>query len=596
MTPFRIMILFVFCLSLTGCRDPNPPAIAPKNAVPNRSRIQGLNARVRGIPRGARIGPAAFDVSPANMNWTQFRGDHGRSIAERDDLAKSWSDEQGVYWKTELPGRGASSPIILYKNLYLTSSSGLGESLEQSGDVDQLTHHVICLDRESGKYNWRRDIKGIPSAAKLTPKLLRHGFATSTPVADGQTVYAFFGASGVFAFSNQGELVWHADVGFQSSEYGSAASLTFYDKLLIVNASMENQTVYALDRQTGKGVWKIDGIDQSWSMPVVGKSSDGQDELIIMDDGFVRGFDPKTGSQLWFCEGVSGLNGSTPFVQDGLCFCNGGSDKKLMAIRLGGRGNVTESHVLWEVPYGSEINSPIYLTGYLFLMSDDGVFQCVDARNGELEFSQTMPTSLQPFASPLLSGNYFYVPLADNGVVVCEANSELKQISHNTFGSESNTINASLSVSEAALFVRNDRHLFRISARNDEGEEISLSSFENESELVIPSRYDVDPQSGKLREYNFYLSSDKKFVEQEILKPFDNLTDEQAGKASKVISENLETFAELRTTQREALWEFLKSGSQDQDGYASKLKTIEQQTINRVSDVREKIKGLTGGE
>lgn len=595
MTPTRTVILIVVGFSLLGCRDSNPSAIAPKNPVANRSRIQGLNARVRNAPEGTRFAPTNFDVAPANMNWTQFRGKHGRSVAERDDLAKHWSEEKGIYWKTELPGRGASSPIILFKHVYVTAASGYGESPDDLGSVQKLRHHLICLDRQTGDYLWQRDIQGSPLTQELTPEVISRGFASSTPVSDGQMVYAFFGASGVFAFDREGELVWQADVGFQSSEFGSGASLTLYNDLLIVNASIENQTVYALNKKTGEGAWKIDGIDRSLSTPVFDKVPKGSDELIILEEDFVRGFDPKTGNELWYCDGIHDVVFSTPFVQNGVCFCNGGIQKKqLMAIKLGGRGDVTKTHKLWEAPSGAVVNSPIYLTGYVFLLSDEGVFQCFDARNGELVTSSRMPTKSQTYASPLLSANTFYVPLEDNGVVVCEANSQLSQISHNTFENDPHSMKASLAVSEQALFLRNDGNLYRISERDDSGAFVSLSNFTNESELIIPStRYDFDSSAGRLRAYNQFLSEDKAQARAAILIPFESeLTDEQTTRAHEVIDQELEKFVEFRQQQRAALWKLLKSSPRNQDAFNSDLENLDQKVTAKANEVRKLIEEL----
>ncbi len=134
------------------------------------------------------------------MNWHQFRGDHGRNVAQRDDLLKRWSEEKGIYWKAELPGRGASSPIVLYRHVYVTSASGYGESPENPGKVETLRHHLICLDHGTGAVNWQRDIQGSPLTQELNPEILRHGFASNTPVSDGRMVYAFFGAQRSFRF------------------------------------------------------------------------------------------------------------------------------------------------------------------------------------------------------------------------------------------------------------------------------------------------------------------------------------------------------------------------------------------------------------
>ncbi len=367
-----------------------------------------------------------------------------------------------------------------------------------------------------------------------------------------------------------------------------------YRNLLIVNASIENQTVYAFDKKTGKGVWKIDGINRSFSTPVVDRVPDGSDELIILEEDYVRGFDPKTGKELWHCDGINDYVVATPFVQDGVCFCNGGVENQMMAIKLGGRGDVTKTHKLWEVPAGGNINSPIYHTGYLFLMSDDGLFQCFSARDGALVSSSQMPTQSLAYASPLLSANTFFVPLEDNGVVVCEANSQLTQISHNTFGNDSNSLKSSLVVSEAALFLRNERCIYRISEREGAGAFVSVSSIPNPLELIDPlPRYDFDSVTGRMRGYNQFLSEDKTKVRREILSPLASvLTEQQATQARKLIDENLGKFAEFRQQQRNALWKCLQTTPRNELQLNDELAILDRQVLGEVDRIRKLIEGL----
>jgi hypothetical protein len=331
---------------------------------------------------------------------------------------------------------------------------------------------------------------------------------------------------------------------------------------------------------------------------VVDRVPDGADELIILEEDYVRGFDPKTGKELWHCEGIHNYVVPTPFVQNGVCFCNGGVENQMMAIKLGGRGDVTKTHKLWEVQAGGNINSPIYNTGYLFLMSDNGLFQCFNARDGALVSSSQMPTQSLAYASPLLSSNKFYVPLEDNGVVVCEANSQMSQISHNTFASDSNSLKSSLVVSEAALFLRNERSIYRISEREDAGAFVSVSSFTNPSELIVPRpRYDFDAVTGRLRRYNQFLSEDKTNVRREILRPYETvLTEGQATEARKLIDEKFSKFADFRQQQRDALWKCLQSDPRNESQLDDELATLDREVLNEVESVRKLIEGLLTDE
>ena len=325
----------------------------------------------------------AVNRGKTSLAWPQFRGPDWQSTAVDAQPLTKWSADRGVIWQAELPGRGSSTPIVVGDRIFLTAYSGYGISAKEPGEVDELVHHVMCLRRQSGETLWERHVRGSTIEQRLNPNLLNHGFASSTCVSDGQSVYAFFGVTGVYAFDLKGRMKWRNDVGFDTDNFGSSASLTLYQDLLIVNASIESQQIIAFDKNTGQAVWKIDDVIRSWSMPVIGKTADGQDELIISSTNVVRGFDPTSGELLWTCSGILDYVVPVPVVQNGIVYCNGGKTNQLMAIRLGGRGDVTETHKLWEARYGANVSSPLVHGGVVYLLSDGGLFQSFDAETGK---------------------------------------------------------------------------------------------------------------------------------------------------------------------------------------------------------------------
>ena len=174
--------------------------------------------------------------------WGQFRGDaFGHAMAS--GLPSKFGPEN-IRWKTRLPGRGASTPIVVGDRVFLTAYSGFGLSADAPGKPSDLRHHVICLDAATGALIWQQTIRGNEAISpRVSQNLAMHGFASSTPVSDGQRVFAFFGVSGVFAFDINGKYLWQQDVGWRDDNFGSSASLLVDGQRLIVNASVESDTV-----------------------------------------------------------------------------------------------------------------------------------------------------------------------------------------------------------------------------------------------------------------------------------------------------------------------------------------------------------------
>src|SRR5687767_5297954 len=181
-------------------------------------------------------------------DWPQFRGPGGQGVSSDVGLPVTFGEDEGVVWKVALPGPGTSSPVIVGPRVFITCYSGYNVPGEEGEQAD-LKLHLLCLNRGDGKELWRRDVKPkLPEQAKIREG---HGYASSTPAADSERVYAFFGKSGVHAFDHSGKPLWQADVASELNGWGSAASPVLVGELLIVNASVESESVVALNRKRG---------------------------------------------------------------------------------------------------------------------------------------------------------------------------------------------------------------------------------------------------------------------------------------------------------------------------------------------------------
>ncbi|MCI0458721.1 MAG: PQQ-binding-like beta-propeller repeat protein [Gemmataceae bacterium] len=401
-------------------------------------------------------------VSAAAADWPGFRGPGAQGISSERGLPVTWSKDQNLLWKSELPGAGASSPILIGRRIFLTCHSGYSVP-GQRGELDQLKRHVVCLDRATGKSLWSREVESKqPEEAKIREA---HGYASSTPVADWERVYAFFGKSGVFALDHNGKQLWHADVGSGLSGWGTAASPVLFGDLVIVNASVESQSLVALDRKTGKERWRAGGIKESWNTPVVVTPPGGKPELVVAIMGKVLGFEPNSGQLLWSCStDIGWYMVPTLAIHEGVVYCIGGRSGKILAlaVRAGGRGDVTRSHRLWTGPKGSNVSSPVFHEGHLYWANDgQEMVYCAEAQTGRIVYEQRLPRAGQIYASPVLADGKLYYVSRTGRTFVLAARPKFEQLAVNDLG-ERATFNASPAVADGRLFLRSDRFLYCI--------------------------------------------------------------------------------------------------------------------------------------
>jgi outer membrane protein assembly factor BamB len=393
-------------------------------------------------------------------DWRGFRGPEGQGIASDKNLPTTWDDMRIIAWKTKLPGPGASSPITLGDRVYVTCYSGYGT--DNGGKQADLTRHFLCLDRLSGEIKWTRK---IPAKLPETPYggfITQHGYAASTPATDGERVYVFFGKSGVFAFDLDGKQLWKASVGTRTHGWGSASSPVLYKGLVIINAGVESGAVVALNKKTGKPVWRYGGIQRSWSTPVLVELSGGKTELALSVPGKIVGIDPDNGKELWHCDGIDDYICPSVVARDGIVYAIGGRQHKAVAVRAAGRGDVTKTHRLWEQFVGSNVSSPVLVGDYLYWVSDAGVAYCVKAATGEMIYGERLQGAGRVYASAVAADGKLYVVTRDKGTFVLAARPKFEVLAHNTFRSDESIFNGSPAVTGGQLFLRSDQYLYCI--------------------------------------------------------------------------------------------------------------------------------------
>ena len=395
-------------------------------------------------------------------DWPQFLGLGGSSVSFETGLPSEWDATKNVVWKTPLPGPGTSSPIVVGNKIFLTGYGGYGIDQDEPGDQKNLKLHLLCIDRKTGQVVWDRWQKPNIPVTDYGGFLALHGYASSTPVADKKTVYAFFGKSGVFAFTFSGRMLWRASVGLKTHAWGSATSLLLHKNLLIVNASVESDALVALDRSTGKEVWRVDGIRDSWSTPAIVDLKNGRQELVVSLHDKVFGIEPNSGKRLWECEGVQDYVCPSVVAHDEVVFISGGRGAAvMMAIQAGGRGDVTKTHKLWELKKTPKVPTQLVHDGLLYWVNCRGIVMCVDAKTGEVFYEERLPKAGKVYASPVLADGMIYIVTRTKGIFVLASGPKFEQLARNELGDES-VFNATPAVSDGKLLIRSDKYLYCI--------------------------------------------------------------------------------------------------------------------------------------
>jgi outer membrane protein assembly factor BamB len=455
--PLLIILFGVGCESSQPPADEQIQAVTPQNGAATADSpshtANDAGAAQQWMPTNTTVAAAT--------DWNQFRGPGGQGKSAETGLPTNWSPDSNIVWKTELPGAGTSSPIFIGDRIYLTCYSGFGVPGGSQGDMDSLKLYVVCLNRNDGSLRWNRQVSPrLPEQPTIRDE---HGYSSSTPVADEDHVYVFFGKSGVYAFDHDGNQKWHVDVGDNLNGWGSAASPVLYGNLLIVNASVESESLVALDTSTGNEVWKADGIREAWNTPVLLDVPGGQTELIIPVFRNLLAFDPASGEKLWWCDThIDWYMVPSVAVNESVVYCIGGRSGGALAVRAGGRGDVEQTHLVWTGSKGSNVTSPVYHDGHLYWMSEKlGVAYCADAATGNILYEERLSRAGQVYASAVMADGKLYYVNREGRTFVVAATPEFRLLATNDI-EERGRFDASPVIADGALFLRSNRYLYCI--------------------------------------------------------------------------------------------------------------------------------------
>jgi len=360
--------------------------------------------------------PAAAEVSVIEplgdgaRYWPRWRGPSGQGVASGSGYPDRWSAEENVLWRVAVPGDGNSSPIVWGDRIFLTTAHDGGRR-----------RSVLCF-RNDGALLWETAVpESFPEEYHV-----KNGPASSTPTTDGKHVYAYLGNSGLVAVDFDGKIVWHTELGRFKASHGTASSPLLYGSRLIVAQDHQGRTgsfIAAFDTRDGSEIWRTRRSEKvGWSSPLAIRAGE-RHEIVLSGQQAVRAYDPLTGNELWSVRGNTYETIPTPVVGNGLVYCSSGRAGPTLAIRPGGDGNVTETHVLWKVGKGSPfVPSPVLDGERLFMINDvSAVVTGYDAQSGALLWQGRLgQASRENFsASPVVvDGQIFFTNDAGETFVV----------------------------------------------------------------------------------------------------------------------------------------------------------------------------------
>lgn len=381
--------------------------------------------------------------------WPRWRGPSGQGLVSEGSYPDTWSDTENVVWRTPVPGSGNSSPIVWDDRIYLTTSYEGGRRLS-----------LVAFDRTTGEQVW----ESFAPEGRVERVHNKNGHASATPTTDGERIYVSFGARGLAAFDMEGELVWHQDLGNLDNYWGTAGSPLLYEDRIIVYQDISSSSfVAAFDRETGDEIWLTDrNASVGWGSPIAIRVDD-RDEIIVHSQNRVMSYNPDDGSLLWHCDGNTFEVIPTPVVGHGMLFCSSGRAGPTMAIRPGGEGDVTETHLEWRSPRGSPfVPSPVLYEGQLYIVNDmQSIVTSFSAESGDTLFQGRLGVAQREgfSASPVaFDGKVFFTN--DNGeTFVLRAGPEFEILHVNRLGER---VLASPALVDGRWYIRTETSLIAV--------------------------------------------------------------------------------------------------------------------------------------
>ena len=392
-------------------------------------------------------------------NWPTWRGPTGDGLSETQHAATNWSSAENVRWKVDLPEPGNSTPIVWEDRVFLTQPMDSGKR-----------RTVICYDRLSGSQLWQSGI----DAVEMEPTHETNLYCSPSPATDGERVVAWFGTSGLVAFDFEGNQLWQRSLGKVTHVFGYGASPIIHGDLCFLNFGPgQREFAVAVDKRTGEIVWKRDAPRPDGTVPATRDIYGTWSTPLLTDDGVIFCFrdtvtalDPETGKTVWSCRGMGPQSKASPVAGDGMLVMFGGKDSTTLAIRLGGRGDVTDSHVAWRYQQAkSRIGTGVIHQGHLYANRRNGVIECVDVATGKVVWEKRHRgpgRTADTWSSLTLANGNVYAINQSADVFVLEASPEYRLLATNAVGGHTNS---NVAIAQGDVLIRTHQALWCIGSR-----------------------------------------------------------------------------------------------------------------------------------
>ena len=436
----------------------------------------------------ACVSLAAFGIfirsnSASAENWPAWRGANGDGVSSETGIPTHWSREENVRWHVALPEPGNSTPIVWQDRIYLTQPV-----------AKENLRTLMCIDRNHGKTLWTAEVRyGEPEPSHKT-----NPYCSASPVTDGERIVAWFGSAGLYCYDMDGKQLWRRNLGKQNHIWGYAASPVLYENLCILNFGPgEREFVLAVDKTTGKTVWQVDALDDvaeaelstpgtegnakrrdkgvdeappkraeilrgSWSTPLIVRDKD-RATVVISHPHRVTAYDPSNGKVRWMCRGLGPLVYSSPVFGESYLVSMSGYHGASLAVRYGGRGDVTDTRRLWHIKRNSlRLGCGVVTDGNLFVSDMRGIAQCIDLRSGEALWEERLRGTAgnnATWASMVLAEDKLYLLNQSGDTFVVRAAPDFELIATNSLGE---TTNSSIVISDGEIFARTHESLWCI--------------------------------------------------------------------------------------------------------------------------------------
>ena len=451
------------------------------------------------LPLLALLTTSAFSAEPvAEAQWPQWRGPLGNGVAPKAEPPVKWSESENVKWKVAIPGSGTSTPIVWDGKVFLLTAMPVAAKSEappvaeaapepppappgeggpgrrrggggMRSEVPSQPYQfaVLCLDRATGKTLWQKTVREtVPHEGHHRD----HGFASASPVTDGKLLYAFFGSRGIYALDFEGNLKWEKDFGKQQTRnsFGEGASPALHGDTLIVNWDHEGEDfIAALDKTTGKELWRKQRDEPTgWSTPLI-VEHDGQEQVVVNGTNKVRAYALKTGDLLWEAGGQTANAVPTPVSGHGLLIAMSGfRGSAVQAIKLGGKGDLTgTASVVWSYNKGTPyVPSPLlYGDELYFYGGNNAMLSIFDAKTGQRHVESERLSGLTGvYASPIGASGRVYLTGRDGGFLVLKGGTKMEVLATNKLDDK---FDSSPAAAGKELFLRGQRSLYCIAEK-----------------------------------------------------------------------------------------------------------------------------------